>query len=184
VITKQEAFTAHLATGTSWEFSPNLLLDHMDRKSNKSLRQVIMDIPSSKFPGKPVFHTLDPAWGSDNGVTFTFIQENEAEVRMYISGMVPYIREMYGEELLKAFSADSVERHSDSIFDLVTKQISSTTDVWIKNSLALDDEFYYTTSLMRLRYRWLTLPHELFPIQLLRYIMIKTLYPLSVQGRP
>lgn len=103
-----------------------------------------MDIPSSKFPGKPVFHTLDPAWGSDNGVTFTFIQENEAEVRMYIAGMVPYIREMYGEELLKVFSADSVERHSDSIFDLVTKQISSTTDVWIKNSLALDDEFYYT----------------------------------------
>jgi hypothetical protein len=29
VVAKQEAFTAHLATGTSWEFSQNLLLDHV-----------------------------------------------------------------------------------------------------------------------------------------------------------
>jgi hypothetical protein len=40
-----------------------------------------MRIQSSRFPGKPVFHTVDPAWGSDNGVTFTFIPENEAETR-------------------------------------------------------------------------------------------------------
>jgi len=48
-----------------------------------------MGIQSSKFTGKSVFHTVDPAWGSDNGVTFTFILENEAEARMYITGMVP-----------------------------------------------------------------------------------------------
>lgn len=144
VIAKQEALSAHLAMGTTWEFSQNLLLDCTDKNSNKSLRQVIMDNPSSKFPGKPVFHTLDPAWGSDNGVTFTFIPENEAEARMYIAGMVPYIREMYGNILFRAFSADAIDRHADSIFDPVTKQISLTTDVWIQNSLAIDDEFNYT----------------------------------------
>lgn len=29
VVAKQAAFTAHLVTGTSWEFSQNLLLDHV-----------------------------------------------------------------------------------------------------------------------------------------------------------
>lgn len=144
VIAKQEAFTAHLLTGTSWEFSQNLLLDFKPNNATISLRQVIMGIMSSKFPGKPVFHSVDPAWGSDNGVTFTFIPENEAEARMYIAGLVPYIRDTIGPELLRAFSAEAVDRHADSVFDQTTKQIFSTTDVWIQNSLALDEEYNYT----------------------------------------
>lgn len=84
VVAKQEAFTAHLATGTSWEFSQNLLLDFKPRDAHHSLREIIMSIQSSKFPGKPIFHSVDPAWGSDNGVIFTFMLENEAEARIYI----------------------------------------------------------------------------------------------------
>jgi hypothetical protein len=61
----------------------------IEKDVNLSLREVFMGIQSSKFTGKSVFHTVDPAWGSDNGVTFTFILENEAEARMYIAGMVP-----------------------------------------------------------------------------------------------
>jgi len=108
------------------------------------LKEVFMRIQSSRFPGKPVVHTVDPAWGSDNGVTFTFIPENEAEARMCIAGVVPYIRDMRGEEMLHAFLVEAIEQHADSNFDLVTKQISSTCDVWIQNSLTLDDEFNYT----------------------------------------
>jgi hypothetical protein len=61
-----------------------------------------------------------------------------------IAGVVPYIRDMRGEEMLHAFLVEAIEQHADSNFDLVTKQISSTCDVWIQNSLTLDDEFNYT----------------------------------------
>jgi len=91
VIAKQEVFSANLATGTSWEFSQNLLLDFKPRDAHHSLREIIMSIQSSKFPGKPIFHSVDPAWGSDNGVIFTFMLENEAEARIHIAGLVPYV---------------------------------------------------------------------------------------------
>jgi hypothetical protein len=60
----------HTVTGTSWEFSQNLLLDHVEKDVNLSLREVFMGIQSSKFTGKSVFHTVDPAWGSDNAPSF------------------------------------------------------------------------------------------------------------------
>jgi hypothetical protein len=59
-----------------------------------------MQISSSKYPGKPVFHSVDPAWGIDNGVAFTFIQENEAEARMFIAGLVCYIQDTLSEDPL------------------------------------------------------------------------------------
>ncbi len=133
-----------MATGTSWEFSQNPLLDFIPKTSETSLREAIMDIPSSEFPGKPVFHSVDPAWGSENGVNFTFIPENEAEARMYIAGLEPYLRDTYVKEMLrvlKAFSANTIDSHADSVFDPETRQIFLNTDVWIHNSLALDDEY-------------------------------------------
>jgi hypothetical protein len=50
VVARQAAFTAKLCTGQSWEFSQNLLLDLTNRDSGRSLRTVLMDIKSSKFP--------------------------------------------------------------------------------------------------------------------------------------
>lgn len=144
VVARQAAFTTKLASSTTWEFSNNLLLDHKNKDSGLSLRMVLMSIPSQKFPGSPVFHSIDKTWGSDNGVTLTFIPENEEEGRMYQTGMIPYLRDAVGEWYLNAFTVEAIERHVDSIWDPETKQISSTTDAWVKNSLALDEEFNYT----------------------------------------
>jgi hypothetical protein len=144
MVAKQAAFLNKICTGTSWEFSQNILLEYVPKDSETSLREAIMTIPSSKFPGKPVFHTVDPAWGTDNEVTFNFIPENEAEARMFIAGLVPYIRDTLGEKHLRPFSVDAIDHHSDSVYNKATNQISSTTDIWINSSLALDDEFNYT----------------------------------------
>ena len=144
VVARQAAFTAKLCTGQSWEFSQNLLLDLKNRDSGRSLRTVLMDIKSSKFPDFPVFHAIDKAWGSDNGVNFNFLPENESEARMYISGLVPYVRDTAGEWYLNAFTTEAIETHQDSTWDPETKQISSTTDVWVKNTLTMDEELNYT----------------------------------------
>jgi hypothetical protein len=79
VAARQAAFTSKIGVGTSWEFSQNLLLDHKHKILGSSLCEAIMSIESSKYPGFPVFHTVDKAWGSDNGVNFNFLPENESE---------------------------------------------------------------------------------------------------------
>jgi hypothetical protein len=76
-----------------------------------------MNIESSKYPGFPVFHAIDKAWGSDNGVTFNFLPENEAEARMYIDRLVPYLRDTAGEWYLNAFTMEAIEKHQDSSWD-------------------------------------------------------------------
>ncbi len=134
LIAKQEAFLAKLCTGTSWEFSQNLLLDYLPKNSSTSLRSAIMKIQSSKFPGKPVFHSVDHAWGSNNGVNFIFISENEAEAQMFIAGLVPYIRDTLGVDNLRPFSKDAVKHHTNSVFDQTSKQFFLTTDIWIHHS--------------------------------------------------
>jgi hypothetical protein len=91
-----------------------------------------------------VFHAIDKAWGLDNGVNFNFLPENESEARMYISGLVPYVRDAAGEWYLNAFTTEAIETHQDSTWDPETKQISSTTDVWVKNTLTMDEELNYT----------------------------------------
>ncbi len=144
VVARQAAFTSKLALATTREFSNNLLLDHKNKDSGLSLRTVLMNIKSSKYPGSSVFHSIDKTWGSDNGVTFTFIPENESEGQMYMTGMIPYLRDAVGEWYLNAFTVEAIETHTDSSWDPDTKQISSTTDARVKNSLALDDEFNYT----------------------------------------
>ena len=144
VVARQAAFTSKLASATTREFSNNLLLDHKNNDSGLSLRTVLMNIKSSKYPESSVFHSIDKTYGSDNGVTFTFIPENESEGQMYMTGMIPYLRDAVGEWYLNAFTVEAIETHADSTWDPVTKQISSTTDAWVKNSLALDEEFNYT----------------------------------------
>jgi hypothetical protein len=130
----------------SWEFTQNLLLDHKGRGNQVTMREAIMGIKSSKFKDHSVFHSIDPTWGSDNGITITFHPDNEVEARMYIAGLIPYIRDTLGERYLSIFTADAVDRHSDSVFDPITKQIYSNTDVWVNNSLSLDAEWNFTAT--------------------------------------
>jgi hypothetical protein len=93
VVARQSAFLSHLATGTTSEFASNLILDRPHPMLRASLHQVLMEIKSSIYPDFPVFHSIDRTWRSDSSVTFTFLPENESDARMYIAGLVPYLRD-------------------------------------------------------------------------------------------
>ncbi len=59
VLARQSAFLSRLATGTSFEFASNLVLDRPHPTTGITLRQVLMDIKSTIYPDFPVFHSLD-----------------------------------------------------------------------------------------------------------------------------
>jgi hypothetical protein len=73
---------------------------------------------------------------------------------MFIAGLIPYIRDTFGEHHLRPLSADAVDRHSDSVYDQATNQIYSTTDVWINSSLALNDVVIQTRPMSSLYLTW------------------------------
>jgi hypothetical protein len=145
VVARQSAFfLSRLSAGTSFEFASNLSLDRPHPSSGTTLRQLLMDIKSTVYPEFPLFHSIDRARGSDSNITFTFLPENNSDARMYIAGLVPYLRDTQDPWFLRAFTEESKATHQTSIWDPITKQVSSTTDGWISNALASDDKFNFT----------------------------------------
>lgn len=140
VVARQAAFLTRLASQQTWELSSNLVLDRKNQQSNQSLRQVLLNIKSSRFPGTSLFHTIDKSWGTESGITFTFVPENEEEARMYITGLVPFIRDTTNDWYLSFFSADAISRYSDAAWDPTTNQLASTSDVWVNGSLVVDGD--------------------------------------------
>jgi hypothetical protein len=57
-----------------------------------------------KFPGFPVLHVIDKAWGSASGVDF-----NKSETCVTTLGLVQYLRDAVGQRYLNAFTGDAIE---------------------------------------------------------------------------
>jgi len=144
LIARQAALSSCMGVGTTWEMTTNLLLDRPEPSSKVTLRQILMNIPSQVFPGKPLFHSLDKQWRSENGVTFCFLPENEADARTMIAGLIPYIRDTHDPWYLSAFSTEAKLRHKSSTWDHKTRQVFSAEEAEISDFLTEDDELNHT----------------------------------------
>jgi hypothetical protein len=83
------------------------MLDRPEPTTGHSLCNLIMSIPSQIFPGTPLFHTVDKQWRSENGVTFTFLPENDSDARSIIAGLIPFLRYMADPWYLKMFTTEA-----------------------------------------------------------------------------
>ena len=89
--TRQKHFLASIKKSQTWDIEQ---LDYANPDSDDlTLRQMIMDIKSVKFPSIPLFHCVDLNW-QGNGYIFQYCpnMEEEAEVMMQI--LLPYLRYM------------------------------------------------------------------------------------------
>jgi len=89
---------------------------------------------------KPLFHLMDRTWCSTNGITLTFLPENEADGQSFISGLIPYLKASHNPWLMRLFSEDAKLRHLNSKWDPVTHQAYSADEAEIDGFLADDDE--------------------------------------------
>ncbi len=144
LIARQAALNSRLGSATTWEFSTNLMLDRIEPKSGRSLRDIIMEIPSQVFPGTPMFHTMDKQWRSENGVTFTFLPENDSDARTIVAGLIPYLRYTAEPWYLSMFTSEAKLRHASSKWDHTTRQVFSVEEFEIDEFLAEDDEYNKT----------------------------------------
>ena len=144
LIARQAALNSRLGTGTTWEFSTNLMIDRPEPTTGHSFRQLMMSIPSLVFPGTPLFHTIDRQWRSENGVTFTFLPENDSEARSIIAGLIPFLRHTANPWYMKMFTTEAKYRHASSKWDQATRQVFSIAEFEIDEFLADDDEYNKT----------------------------------------
>jgi hypothetical protein len=135
LISRQAALSSRLGSGTTWESSTNLMLDRPEPTSGISLCQIILSIPSQVFPGTPLFHTINKQWRSENGLTFTFLPENDSEARPIIAGLIPFLWDTTDSWYMKMFTTEAKYRHASSKWDQATRQVFS-----IEEFLADDDE--------------------------------------------
>jgi len=112
--------------------------------SKVSLWQLLTNIPSQVFPGKPLFHSLDKQWRSENVVTFCFLPKNKADAGTMIAGLIPYIRDTHDPWYLSAFLTEAKLQHQSSRWDHKTRQVFSAEEAEISDFLTEDDELNHT----------------------------------------
>jgi hypothetical protein len=66
LVARQAALSARICSGSTW-LAANLTIDRADPSSGKSLRQILLSIPSQVILSTPLFHTVDRTWRSTMG---------------------------------------------------------------------------------------------------------------------
>jgi hypothetical protein len=116
-LARQAALTAGLASAVTREISTNLLLDKKDPSTNKSFRQILMEISPENKPGSSLFHTIDCQFKSDAVVNFQFHPEHASEANNLIAGLVPFLKDSGHSYHLKMFTPESIKRQAKSKWD-------------------------------------------------------------------
>jgi len=140
LVFRQAALSARLCTGSTWEVTSHYVLDRPDPATGGTLRCIKMSIPLAVFPSTPLFHSVDRMWRSTNGVTFSFLPENETDTRSVIAGLIPFIKEMHSQWYLQFFSEGAKLCHDTSKWDVKTRSAYSAEEAESDGFLAEDDE--------------------------------------------
>ncbi len=145
-LAKQASFVSKMGRGTSWELTSNLILDKKEPTTGISLRQIIMGIPSSNNPNYPLFHCVNKGWKEGSTIVFHFLPSNESEARMYISGLIAYLRATTLPWYLDLFKPVACSRSHGTSWDPVTRQITSLMDSNFSDTLQQDPLYDLTES--------------------------------------
>ena len=92
-----------------------------------TLRQMIMDIKSKKFPTIPLFHCVDLNWQGD-GYVFQFCPNVQEEAEVMIQTLLPYLTFLYpSTPVLEYFTLEFASRCESLYWDPNSKEIKDTT---------------------------------------------------------
>jgi hypothetical protein len=125
LLIRQDALNSRLAHASTTEFATNLLLDKPSPHCFKSLRKLLMEIKSVKYPNCSVFHSIDCSFGSDRAVCFTYVPENASNGHKYVAGLIPYLRSI-DPWFLSQFTEDARNLHRNNHWNPDTQEVTST----------------------------------------------------------
>jgi len=143
-LARQAALNAGLASAVTREISTNLLLDRKDPSTQKSFRQILMEITPKDKPGTSLFHTIDKQFKSDIIVNFQFHPDHASEAHNLIAGLVPFLKDNGHAYHLKMFNLEALQRQAKARWNQETREADSETDAELANLLAEDDDLNFT----------------------------------------
>jgi len=143
-LARQAALNAGLASAVTREISTNLLLDRKDPSTQKSFRQILMEITPRDKPGTSLFHTIDKQFKSDIIVNFQFHPDHASEAHNLIAGLVPFLKDNGHAYHLKMFNPEALQRQAKARWNQETREADSETDAELANLLAEDDDLNFT----------------------------------------
>jgi hypothetical protein len=126
------------------EIATNLLLDKKDPSTNKSFRQVLMEISPEGKPGSMLFHTIDRQFKLDVIVNFQFHPDHASEANNLIAGLVPFLKDSRPAYHLKMFSPEAIQRQAKSKWDAERREAHSEFDIELQRLLTKDDDLNFT----------------------------------------
>jgi hypothetical protein len=71
LVARQASISSCIGSASCYEFAANLILDRPAPDTQQTLRSYLLSIPSKLFPTTPMFHTVDKAFRSSTGLTFS-----------------------------------------------------------------------------------------------------------------
>jgi len=97
---RQAALSDRICSSSTWELTANLNLDKVDPTSGLTLRKILLAILSHIMEHKPLFHSVDRTWRSSNGITLTFLPENESDACSFVTGLIPFLQSLVHASIL------------------------------------------------------------------------------------
>jgi hypothetical protein len=140
----QRTFCANVKVLTTWGISD---LDTKDRVMGKSIRDLILEVKSLKFPNKNLYLSVSSGHKNKAVTLLTVFPNMEEEADTRTSTLLPYLSFANpAERVSKYFTPDEVDRCKDCYWDPVTKQVTSPIDAAM-NELAdialIDPEYIF-----------------------------------------
>ena len=144
---KQHAWINNIRTARTWEI---MSLDLASKENGKSIRQMIMETP---VPGKAtkMFHSIGMGY-QGQGILLNFLPQYEAEGRMMVAGLLPYLKWKHGEWVEKYFSDSAVVRAQSSEWDEITQMVISANDKALDSLTDVDKDLDLTTGVEQQSY--------------------------------
>ena len=96
-----------------------------------TMREIIAEIKSEKFPNLCLFHSIDPAWKmmrSRGDFTFLYMPHLAEEARIMMGNLIPYLRWKHSDLVLDYFLETAKADAKDNKWDPVLKRVICATD--------------------------------------------------------
>jgi hypothetical protein len=114
LVARQAMISNRIGSASCYELAANLILDRPAPGTEETFRSFLLAIPSKNFPTTPMFHTVDIAFRSSTGITFSFHPENASHAHALIAGLLCYMREYANPWFMRFFAPQYIQQHETS----------------------------------------------------------------------
>jgi len=140
----QARFLTQMETCSTWEPAT---INLIDRQTQATLQQIIMNIPDLVHPASKLFHTVNKMYSRD-GFIFRFHPSKSQQAREVVAGLLVFLTGLWDgmintAKLHKFLTDRAIERAKDAWWDTDALCIATRADQKMMNILMYNTDFIF-----------------------------------------